>query len=94
MAQRVTFICDYCDQNEIIEQWQDGPPLWVGANLIFCNSQGFFPNHEEGIINNFCSLECLQKYLKGEDVKRRLAMVDVEDEHDGDDDMGDATDDD
>ncbi len=76
MSHKITFECDECNQQFISEPIMDMPPYWFGVQICLANQHGTIPDHEQEIITHFCSKQCLHKYLNGEDMKRRVAIVD------------------
>ena len=82
MSYSVTFKCDTCGKNYLLNDMMELPPLWLGVQLSISNSVGIIPPHESEIFNHFCSQECLIKFTKGNGIKERKCMVDRDYEQD------------
>lgn len=76
MSHSITFKCDQCESNYVSDPSLDMPPYWIGTQFAIANSDGLIPEQETEVILHFCSKECLTNYIKGEDFKRRLAIID------------------
>lgn len=85
----VTFKCDSCDQNFLIEESMDLPPNWLGLQVICSNTDGIIPEHEQENFCHFCSPECLIEYTTGDELLVRLSMVDQNPDFDEDEDPED-----
>lgn len=76
---RVTFSCDACETEFIIdERHMDLPSGWIGLQIVVANSDGCIPEHEQEVFEHFCSQKCLTEYAASDEVRTRLAMADAE----------------
>lgn len=74
---QVTFRCDSCDKNFIIdEEIMELPPGWLGLQLIVADTEGCIPEHEREKYSHFCSQECLIENVAGDETRRRLCTPD------------------
>lgn len=97
--QKISFVCDFCEQNYLGFDANDPdinldmPPGWMGVQIVLADSEGLIPEHEQQVIRHFCSKQCLAEYIRGEEFKRRIAMVDQSrsKEQDGDNEDDDDT---
>jgi hypothetical protein len=78
MSHKITFNCDHCNENFIVDEGMEMPPYWIGVQIALSNHHGNIPVQEQEVINHFCSTECFNAFLEGEDFKRRIALVDKE----------------
>lgn len=76
MSQVLSFHCDECQEEFSVEEGMDLPPYWMGMQVCLGNQYGIIPEREMDVILHFCGINCLKKYINGENMKRRLALVD------------------
>lgn len=83
-SHQVTFRCDACDQNYMIEiESMELPPGWLGLQVVIADIEGCVPDQEREVYCHFCSQDCLIEYTASDDMRQRLALaiVDSEDEN-------------
>jgi len=76
-SHRVTFKCDACDTNWLIdEESMELPPTWLGMQVVIADSDGCVPEHEREVYCHFCSQVCMVEYVASEEMRNRLALAD------------------
>jgi len=77
-SHQVTFRCDACDMNFMIdEESMELPPGWLGLQVIIADTEGCVPDHEREVYCHFCSQDCLVEYTASGEMRRRLALADT-----------------
>lgn len=84
MAHRVTFVCDGCETQFMVDESMDIPPHWLAAQIAISDKEGMVPNQERDIFLHFCKRECVMQYVSGAKLRERLCLVDRD--YDDDDD--------
>ncbi len=82
-SHQVTFCCDACDTNYMIDQESmELPPAWLGLQVVIADSDGCVPDHEREVYCHFCSQDCLAEYTSSDEMRQRLALVDADEDGD------------
>lgn len=89
MSHRVTFICDICEEQYLIEESMDMPPGWFAVQVAIADKDGLVPNQERDVFSHFCSRKCVAEYAKSDELRERSLTVD----RNYDEDLGDLGDD-
>lgn len=84
MSHRVTFICDSCEKQFMIDETMDVPPHWIAIQVAMSDKDGLIPNQERDKFSHFCSQECVALYAKSDELRERSLMVDRNSEDDDD----------
>lgn len=83
-SHEVTFRCDACDTNFMIdEESMELPPGWLGLQVIIADSDGCVPDHEKEVYCHFCSQNCLTEYAASGEMRQRLALADASEREEG-----------
>jgi len=76
-SHQVTFKCDACETNFMIdEELMELPPGWLGMQVVIADTDGCVPDHEREIFCHFCSQNCLVEYSSSNELRHRLATID------------------
>ena len=73
---QVTFTCDACDQNYLINDSMEMPPGWLGMQVAIADTDGCVPDNEQDVFCHFCSQNCFMEFASSDEMRRRLVMVD------------------
>lgn len=85
-SHQVTFRCDACDTNFMIDEEQmELPPGWLGLQVVIADTEGCVPDHEREVYCHFCSQDCLVEYTASDEMRQRLALADIGEEDQEDD---------
>lgn len=76
MSHRVTFICDSCEKQFMIDESMDIPPHWIAIQVAMSNKDGLVPNQEREVFSHFCSQDCVTVYAQSDILRERSIMVD------------------
>lgn len=88
-SHEVTFRCDACDQNYMIDkESMELPPGWLGLQIVIADTEGFVPDHEQEVYCHFCTQDCLIEYTASDDMRQRLALTVAVEEEEDDDEEG------
>ncbi len=79
----ITFVCNSCDTEHIIEEEMEMPPNWFGFQIAIANDEGVIPDEERDVYMHFCSRTCLIEYAGGQDLRERAILVDKPPEDEG-----------
>lgn len=83
---QVTFRCDACDTNFMIDEEQmELPPGWLGLQVVIADIEGCVPDHEREIYCHFCTQECMVEYTASDEMRQRLALADADDTDESED---------
>jgi len=83
----VTFKCDACETNFMIDESMEMPPGWLGMQVAIADSDGCVPDHEQDVFCHFCSQDCFVEFASSDEMRSRLAMADsIIEEDSGSDD--------
>lgn len=81
-SHQVTFRCDACDMNFMIdEESMELPPAWLGLQVVIADTEGCVPDREREVYCHFCCQDCLVEYTSSKEMRRRLALVDADEEN-------------
>jgi len=76
---RVSFVCDWCESEYLIdEKIMEIPPSWIACHLAVSNEEGYIPEHERENFLHFCCRECLIEYISNDDFLERIFIADQE----------------
>ncbi len=78
----VTFKCDSCEKEHMIDEEMEMPPYWFGVQMAIADQDGMIPSHEREEYLHFCEQKCLFDFCIGKELKSRFLLVDkkIEDE--------------
>jgi hypothetical protein len=76
IVHQVTYHCDGCDTNFMIDETMELPPSWLGLQIVIADSDGCIPDHEREIFCHFCSQKCLMEYASSVAMRERLVLAD------------------
>lgn len=82
-SHQVTFCCDACDTEFMIEEeLMELPPGWLGMQVVIADTDGGVPDHEREVYCHFCSQDCLVEYTASNEMRQRLALADAGEDED------------
>lgn len=90
LKQYVTFVCDQCGQEYLIDEALEAPPEWLVVNMNIVNTEGYVNEDEREKMNHFCGVICLKEFLDSEDFKTRVILSDLAASDDSDGMSGDS----
>ena len=75
---QLTFNCETCElQYSINSNILTMPPHWVSIQVMVSNIDGLVTEHEEvSPLYHFCSIDCLSEFVRSQQFKERVLMVD------------------
>lgn len=76
MSHRVTYICDSCEKQFIIDDIMDIPSYWIALQVAIANKDGLVHPKERDVYSHFCCQECAVEYLLSDEMKEKILTVD------------------
>jgi len=87
----LNYICDSCEQEFMVTDDSPSlPPHWLCIKVIAVNKNGAIPEWQDSDpFLHFCCHDCLIEFVKSEDFKEWVLMVDHDiDDNDDSEDLG------
>jgi hypothetical protein len=76
IKQYVTFICDNCGEEYLINDTMEAPPQWLIIKCSIVNTEGYINDEERDQIDHFCSVKCAIQFTENIAFQERLALSD------------------
>jgi hypothetical protein len=64
IKQYVTFICDNCGEEYLINDTMEAPPQWLIIKCSIVNTEGYINDEERDQIDHFCSVKCAIQFTE------------------------------
>lgn len=76
MSHSITFICDSCEKQFMIDETMEIPPHWIAVQIAIADKDGLVPSQERDVFSHFCSQECVVEYTSSDKIRERSLTVD------------------
>lgn len=90
IKQYITFECDSCGSNFMINDTMEAPPGWFMIKLSIVNTNGYINDDED--YDHFCCIKCLSLYLNSDELKKRELLANkIEEDNDETEEEGEES---
>jgi len=86
----VTFSCDQCGMEYMLDYDMNSPPNWIGVQLMLANPDGIVSEPDRDLFFHICSPACMREFAISEKFADALSLGLARlssDEVEGEDDM-------